>query len=122
MNVGATGTIDFATAPTIIAVSAPVESPLFSFLEDVGWGAALEVVGLDVGVLDGLVDPALDTVVDNGARRGVIVIIYVVTLLDNDYVFSGSLTSEVMLKWGPLTANPTASWSKTSEWQLKGPV
>jgi hypothetical protein len=71
MNVSAISTTDHATALISISVFAPVESALSSFLEDVGWAAALEMVELGVGVLDGLFDCAFHAVVDNGVGRGV---------------------------------------------------
>jgi hypothetical protein len=59
MTASAISRIDPATAPIAIPAFAPVESPLFSFLEG---------VGLDIGVLDELFNCVFDAVVDGADR------------------------------------------------------
>lgn len=48
--------MDPVAAPIAMPVVAPVESPPLPLFEDGGSDAAPEVVGLDVGVIDGLFD------------------------------------------------------------------
>jgi hypothetical protein len=67
MNASVISRIDPAIAPIAIPAFVPVEIPSLSFLEDVGWAAELEVIGLDVGVLDGLFDCVFGAPVDDGA-------------------------------------------------------
>jgi hypothetical protein len=58
MTASAISRMDPATAPIAIPAFAQVESPLFSFLED---------VGLDIGAFDAWFDCVFDVVVDNSA-------------------------------------------------------
>jgi hypothetical protein len=62
MTASAISKMDPATAPIAIPAFAPVESPLFLFLED---------VRLDIGVFDGVFDCVFDAAVDNGPDRAV---------------------------------------------------